>query len=165
MRGIRGITLIALVITIIVLLILAGISLYSGRDTLEKAKLQELKTNMLLIQAKAREYVEEVNFRMGIGTEEEKNNNKITARKEIYEETEKLKALTKEEIKEQFEIEVNDTGYQLTQETKEKWGLDKIEKEGQYFLIFDEIHEKVEVYYTQGYNGKYSLTDIDQIQE
>lgn len=87
----NGITLISLVITIIILTILAGISIYSGKETIKKAKLEELKTNMLLIQAKARQYVEEANFKIGIGTEEEKNAKTATVRKEIYEDTEKLR--------------------------------------------------------------------------
>lgn len=89
-NNVKGITLIALTITIVLLLILAGISLYSGKETIEKAKLQELKTNMLLIQAKAKEYVEEVNFRMGIGSDEEKKVKQEEARNEIYVERTKI---------------------------------------------------------------------------
>ena len=48
----RGITLASLVITIIVLLIIAGISVYSGTDIIKRAKLEELKTNMLQISIK-----------------------------------------------------------------------------------------------------------------
>ena len=58
----RGITLVALVVTIIVLLILAGIGINTGISSMEKVKLEELKTNMLLIEAKARECVEEANL-------------------------------------------------------------------------------------------------------
>lgn len=70
----KGITLISLVVTVVVLIILAGITIYSGKGTIERAKLEELKTNMLLIQAKAREYVEEANFKIGIVSEEERTN-------------------------------------------------------------------------------------------
>ena len=45
----RGVTLVALVITVVVLLIIASIAVYSGSDTVRKAKLEELRTNMLLI--------------------------------------------------------------------------------------------------------------------
>ena len=68
----NGVTLISLSITIVILLILAGIALYSGSDTIKKAQLEELKTNMLLIQAKAREYVEDANFKMGVNPDEAK---------------------------------------------------------------------------------------------
>lgn len=162
----QGVTLIALTITIVVLLILAGIGFSSGKDTIQKAQLEELKTNLLLIQAKAREYVEEANFKIGIGTNKEQQAEKTeSVRKEIYEDTEKLKKL--EQIPEQFNIQEADIGawYSLTPETKQKWGLEKLNKEEQYIIHFDEINEKVDVYYTEGYEGKYSLVEIDQIQK
>ena len=52
----KGITLIALTITIIILLILASITIYSGKESIKKAQLESLKTNMLLIKAKAKEH-------------------------------------------------------------------------------------------------------------
>lgn len=161
----QGVTLIALSITIVILLILAGIGFSSGRDTIQKAQLEELKTNLLFIQAKAREYVEEANFRIGIGTKEQQDEKTESVRKEIYEETEKLKKVDK--IPEQFNIQETNIGawYYLTPETKEKWGLEKLEDEEKYIIHFDEVNEKVEVYYTEGYEGKYSLVEIDSIQK
>ncbi len=167
MKEMKGITLIALTITIVLLLILATISFYSGKETIEKAKLQELKTNMLLIQAKAKEYVEEVNFRMGI-IESERESNKTKAREEIYGVNgQKLKKVERESIPSEFNInneDDKDSCYQLTEETVKKWGLDKLEDEvNDYFLVFDEINEKVEIYYREGYDEQYSLTDIEKI--
>ena len=54
----RGITLVVLTITIIILMILAGITIHTGTESIQKANLEGLKTNMLLIETKAREYVE-----------------------------------------------------------------------------------------------------------
>ena len=53
----NGITLIALGVTIIVLLIIASIGVYGGKETIKKAQLEEMRTNMLLIKAKSKEYV------------------------------------------------------------------------------------------------------------
>ena len=53
----NGITLIALGVTIIVLLIIASIGVYSGKETIKQAQLEEMRTTMLLIQAKSKEYV------------------------------------------------------------------------------------------------------------
>ena len=50
----KGVTLTTLAITVVVLTIIAGIAIFSGKETIKKVKLAELKTNMLLIQAKAR---------------------------------------------------------------------------------------------------------------
>ena len=78
----NGVTLLALVITIVVLLIIAGITVYEGKETINRAKLEELRTNMLLIQAKSKEYVEEANFKIGKSTDETKI---AEIRKAIYE--------------------------------------------------------------------------------
>ena len=42
----------------------------AGNNAIKNSKLENLKTNMLLIEAKARECVEEANFRMGATTDE-----------------------------------------------------------------------------------------------
>lgn len=62
LKNCKGITLLALVVTVIVLLIIATISMNYGTEVLEKTKLDSIKTNMLLIEAKAKLYAEEYNF-------------------------------------------------------------------------------------------------------
>jgi len=163
----KGITLVALTITIIILLIIAGISISAGGNMIKKANLEGLKTNMLLIQAKAKQYVEEANFKIGKSTED---TNKISeVRNEIYVEKAKLDVATNE-IKNKINV-TGDNFYVLTKadnkDTYSEWGLDKIELEnGEYYVIeFNEKDLTVEVYNTLGFNGKYSLTDIDQIEE
>ena len=163
----RGVTLISLVITIIILLIIAGISVYSGKDIIKKAQLEELKTNMLLIEAKAKQYVEEANFKMGINPDDAK---KSDVRTEVYINTAKLAPASDMTI--DSSIPTSEC-YKLTQEAIEAWGLNEIEvEEGEYYLIQfkDTITAEntsllVEVYNTKGYKGKYSLTDIEQIEE
>ena len=70
----KGVTLIVLVITIIVLSIIASIGYFNGKEVIQKAKLESLKTNMLLIQAKAKECVENATFKMGINPDYAKKN-------------------------------------------------------------------------------------------
>ena len=163
----KGITLVALTITIIILLIIAGISISAGGNMIKKANLEGLKTNMLLIQAKAKQYVEEANFKIGKSTED---TNKISeVRNEIYVEKAKLDVATNE-IKNKINV-TGDNFYVLTKadnkDTYSEWGLDKIDLEnGEYYVIeFNEKDLTVEVYNTLGFNGKYSLTDIDKIEE
>lgn len=165
-KNTKGITLITLVITVVVLLMIAGISYYSGKEIIQKAKLEELKTNMLLMQAKAREYVEEATFKMGIHPDE----NKIeTVRAQVYgTDTEEGAQLEKaENIPAELGVEASSACYWLTPETQEKWGLTKIEmgENEKYLIQFNEENISVEIYNTEGYNGKYSLTEIDQIQQ
>lgn len=58
----KGITLVALIITIIIMLIIAGITLYNGTGILKEAEVEDVKTNMLLIQAQVKTYVEQAKF-------------------------------------------------------------------------------------------------------
>ena len=159
----NGITLVALTITIIILLIIAGISISAGGNMIKKANLEGLKTNMLLIQAKAKQYVEEANFKIGKSTEDASKISEV--RNEIYVEKAKLDVATNE-VKNKINV-TGDNLYVLTTNTYSEWGLSKIELENEeaYVVGFDENNLTVEVYNTLGYNGKYSLTDIDQIEE
>lgn len=163
----KGVTLVVLSIMIIVLLILASISIHTGKEIIQEAKLEELRTNMLLIQAKAREYVEEANFQIGIFSEgvseDEKKTKRNSVREKIYENREMLeKAAT---VPGNLGVSDTDSCYYLTTYTKEKWGLEKIEDEENYIIKFDEENVSVEIYNTQGYDGKYSLSEIDQIEK
>lgn len=159
----KGITLTSLAITIAVLIILAGVSIKGGKQIIQEAKLEELRTNMLLLQAKAREYVEEANFKIGLSTDATK---KESVRREVYEEKGALEKSTGA-----TGIPPSETLYKVTSETLKKWGLEKIEvKSGEEYLInLDDTDVKVEVYNTIGYksNGsiKYSLTEIEEIGE
>lgn len=164
----KGITLVTLVITIIVMLIIAGITVYSGKEIIKKARLEELKTNMLLIEAKAKEYVEEANFKIG------KDSSKIAdVREEIYEDICALSKASEENISSVGNINVTDGFYVVTTNTLKNWGLDKIELKDyeQYLIEFkDNINDNnqtisVEIYNTKGYDGKYSLTEIENIEE
>lgn len=160
-----GVTLLALVITIIILLIIASVAVYSGKETIEKAQLEELKTNMLLIEAKAKEYVEEVNFRFGISPEKKEEAEKQQIRQEIYVEKAQLQAADSAD-KTKLGIAESAICYTHTEDALKSWGLDKIElKEGEkYLIVFDETNAKVEIYNTIGYKGQYSLTDIDKME-
>ena len=51
----KGVTLVALIITIIVMIILASITIAASSNLNKESQVKNLKTNMLLIQAKAEE--------------------------------------------------------------------------------------------------------------
>lgn len=161
----RGITLASLVITIIVLLIIAGISVYSGTDIIKRAKLEELKTNMLLIETKAKECVENANFKLG-KTDNLGDTEKTTR---INEAKKELKGIEITEA-DNINIELNDYNYyyKLTEDNLKDMGLSNIklsDTDELYIVKYDIQNAKVEVYNTKGYEGKYSLTDIEQIEK
>ena len=159
-----GVTLVALSITIVVLLILATIAINGSTSIIKRAKLEEMKTNMLLIQAKAREYVEDATFKMGINPDEPK---KANVRSKVYEENAKLQKVAEGEVPSNFGITDTTTCYWLTPEAQTNWGLSKmqLEKDEKFLIEFKEADVTVEVYNTKGYQGNYSLTAMEQIQE
>ena len=61
----NGVSLLILSITVVVLMIIAGVAINSGMQSVKKAELESLKTNMLMLKAKGREYVENANFHYG----------------------------------------------------------------------------------------------------
>ena len=160
-KKIKGITLIALMITVVILLILVGISVYEGSSMIKKAQLEEIKTNMLLIQAKSKEYVEEAIFKMGINPTDEKKNE---VRQEVYVNEAGLEKAGS--IPSQFGFSDTSLSYWLTLTAQENWGLSELElEEGEKYLIrFNEENETVEVYNTLGYDGLYSLEEINKVE-
>ncbi len=168
----KGITMVTLVITIIVLLIIAGIGIYSGTGTIKKAKLEELKTNMLLIQAKAKEYVENANFKLGTkidDAQETERDDRIGKAKAELKGEEIEKSDISDIIREKEEDEGNYIYYyKLTEEQLKEIGLSDVKssmQNGEYIVEYDIKKAQVEIYHTKGYNGKYSLTDIEEIKE
>ena len=179
----RGVTLIALTVTIIVLLIIAGIAVYNGRETIQKANLEAIRTNMLLIEAKARGLVEEANFQLGPEFANEPDESKLTTvRESLYgtkkgEEGNNLVPITSTEnevaIKAKQSVSANsgiptgDNVYVFTENTAKLWALEDVygnpEKDGYYLIEFNENEATVEIYNTLGYQGHYSLTEIDGI--
>lgn len=161
----KGVTLIVLVITIIVLSIIASIGYFNGKEVIQKEKLESLKTNMLLIQAKAKECVENATFKMGINPDEAKKNE---VRNQIYiDEYKLIKVSDKTDLIIPNGITVNENFYYVTNDTLSKLGLDKIEignENGEYLIEFNEGENKVEIYNTMGYEGKYSLIDLQNIE-
>ena len=117
----NGVTLIALIVTIIILTVIASIAIYSGSDTIKKAKLEEIKTNMLLIEAKAREYVEDANFKMGINPDDAKKNQ---VRNDIYVNEAKLTKTSS--VPSNINVKDINNCYDVTNDTLNSWGLDKI---------------------------------------
>ena len=168
----KGVTLLILVIMIIVMLIIAGITIYSGTEAIQRAGLENLKTNLLLIEAKTKEYVEEVSFKMGTKPDESK---RTEIRQEVYETEGKLVALsnTNQEVQNaasEIGLTTSDACYYVPRVALDNMGLNQVEEgNGKFYLVkFDETNLSVEVYNTEGYddNGtiKYSLTDIDAIE-
>ena len=169
----KGITLLVLTITIIVLIILAGITIYTGTESIQRANLEGLKTNMLLIETKAREFVENASFDLGIDPQNATDEMKTNAQSELNGEDKGTLVTADDAIISQLlnigisqaDID-NENVYKLTTENLEKMGIHEVEsndEEGWYVIVYNVDDTTAEIYHTIGYDGKYSLTDIEQI--
>ena len=58
----KGVTLLVLMVTIVVMIIIASIAIYSGSAAIKEAQTEDVKTNMLLIQAEVKNFVEQAKF-------------------------------------------------------------------------------------------------------
>lgn len=157
----KGITLIALTITIIILLILSSITIYSGKESIKKAQLESLKTNMLLIKAKAKEYVEQASFKNGV--------NKSEISEEAKNELKGKEANASDYSKQNITINGGEILYKLTSDNLKEMGLKdvKLGSNEEYLVKYNIKDVTVEVYNTSGYenNGTtvYSLSELEKI--
>lgn len=138
----NGITIIALIITIILMLILAGVGMHFGREAVNKAKLEDIKTDMISIKTKATIIAEHYNF---------KDIENLVGSPITDEEANKLGIENNENIRKWSSSDLNNQG------------LSTIEGDT-YIVKYDlEDTNSCEIYYLDGYKGKYSLTDIQGI--
>ena len=172
MKKNRGITMVALVITIVVLLIIAGISIGAGNNAIKNSKLENLKTNMLLIEVKAKEQLENAKFRLGTSfdkaTAEEKTNRVNTAKSEFTGEEIVDGNIFNNNIKE--DNTNNIYYYKLSTQDLIDMGLKNVksdEKNGYYIVKYNLQDSTIEIYNTEGFDDEgnvvYTLTDIKQV--
>ncbi|MBR3002404.1 MAG: prepilin-type N-terminal cleavage/methylation domain-containing protein [Clostridia bacterium] len=168
MKNNKGITLISLIITIVVLLILTGIAINYGTETIKNAKLETLKTNMMLIKAKTMEYVEEANFKAGTsGQLKDGDNIKTEVANELKGElipqsSNTYSFINYSESEGQYLYNVNGILSDI--------GLKDVEidssKDEKYLVVYDISNAKVEVYNTIGFKIEGNLIhDLTTLQE
>ena len=152
----KGITILVLAITIAVLLILLGITIDTSTKVIESAKLQNINTNMLLIQARVKVISEKVVF--------DGDNSAYRG--------EKISDVTYETIENLKNIGIIDTQdqnyssyYVWDQSLLNEFGMDKIKlNSGQYFVV---NYATNEVITTEGitFNGNtyYKLSETKDL--
>ena len=150
----KGMSMIALIIIVLIIVVLAIFGVKIGSQMLSEEKLEDVKTNMLLIQGK-------------IKTIAEKN--------EIKPEEELLAGIKIEKAT-NYEVE----GYTIPEELKNKlekeeyyiWGKKELEEKGlntieadnsQKFYIVDYVEN--EVFYSLGYEGIYDLSSLKEMEK
>lgn len=170
MKRNKGITMISLMVTIVILMILATITMYYGNSAMKEAKLQDLKTNMLLIQASLKSGLEKYHFE----TSNLSDANEKEAQKSNYLKGTKLADLQKikqeifDEIKEDYpQIDGNFDYYKLDRNDLEEMGIYDIkDDDGEYIVAYsmNSVYPNiVEVINTKGYLGNYTLSRIQAL--
>ena len=137
----KGITIIALVITVVLMLILVGVGINYGGDALDRARLEDIRTDMISIKTKAKIIVEQYNF------------------KDI--ESLPGSELTEEELQTlNLSEENSDNIRKWSSSDLSSQNLSSIEGD-KYVVKYDlENPNNCEVYYLEGYKGEYSLTEL-----
>lgn len=156
---------------VIIIMIIAVISKISVKE-LTKTQLKDLKTDMLLIQQKAKTYSEEVSKQtVNLDQTKEEDSEKI-----VEVENTQLIGTKLSECEEEVKIKAQEAGvidldeyYCLNKEDLEKMGINKVKvKEGEYFLVKYNL-EDTEIIYTEGfeYGDKvyYRLTELEEVNE
>lgn len=178
MKENKGITMVALVITIVLLLILAGISIGQGNKVIKASELENLKTNMLLIKVKAKEYVENANFKLGTNFENatDKATRVENAKAELKGEEITDISTIKGNINISQETISNDNAkyryyYKLSTDNLTDIGITKVEsneKDGWYIIKYDIKNLGIEIYNTNGFENEgtkyYSLTELQNVE-
>ena len=162
--------ILSLIVAIIIIIAIAmGIGAFLKKAT-DEANLQDLRTNMLLIQGKAKTYTENVSVETAnLNEEKEEDNTKITEVK-----NQKLKGTALEKCEEKIKnaakragIEDTKEFYYLTQTDLNDMEISMEVKEDEYYLVKYNF-EDTEVVYTKGYEHKgkiyYKLSDLKNIE-
>ncbi len=159
-----GITLLVLVITIVVLTIIASITVYEGKELINKSKIQTLETNMLTIQAKAKAYAEEIEAKIWV----KEGDDKESARNTEFQSKKFTNSVSVDSsILNQVNEEVISDGYYaytVTGEALTDMGLDDINTET-YIVVYNSSDcKKIDIIFPEGikYNKKslYTLSEI-----
>jgi Tfp pilus assembly protein PilE len=147
-----GITMVALVITIIVMIILASVTIYTGSNIVKQASLQNINTNMMLIQAKTKTIEEQAKFN------KDTSNYRGMKISEV-EDNELIDKLVSNNV-----IDDVDNYYLLTQTDLNAMGLEKIDIEDGYVVNYDTN----EVIYVKGFEANnqtyYKLSEMKDIE-
>lgn len=151
----KGITLVILIAIVMVLLIIAGVGVSSGLNIMKKASIESLKTNMLLLQAKGKEYVENANFKIGTGEKAEEEKTQIKS------ENLKGNPASSSQIPREVTLKEGEEAYQLSEQDMKDMGLVELEgKASDYLIVYNIQEEKVDVIYIPGieFQNKYYYT-------
>ena len=158
----NGVAIPVLIIVIVIIMVIASVIVHYVNEIVEENRLQDLRTNMLLIQAETKKDLEEVCFQTAnLDAKKEEDLAKIN---EVKQENLKGVPVQGTEIEKSIPegITVDENCYYLDEKILKDMGVKESdsEKYGNYIVKYDFENIKVEVINTKGYEGQYTLTDL-----
>lgn len=160
----KGVAIPVLIIGVVIIIAIASIIVHYAEDMVEENRLQDLRTNMLLIQAETKKDLEEVCFQTAnLDAKKEEDLAKINEIKK-----EKLKGIIAQEseVKDSIpqEISIDENCYYLDETNLNEIGVKDLnpEKYGYFIVKYNFENITVEVINTKGYEGKYTLTQLNE---
>ena len=169
MKNEGGKSIVTLVLLTILIMIGASVIINYAKQMMLETKIQDLRTNMFLMQAEAKKGVEEVCFQT-VNLDENKAEDliKINEIKSEYLDGTILSNSpieVQEAAKNVPEVVWDENCYYLDVATLDQMGIKDInEKEDGYIIVqYNFSNADVEVINTNGYDGNYTLTQIIQV--
>ncbi|MCI9063446.1 MAG: hypothetical protein HFJ17_02435 [Clostridia bacterium] len=158
----EGITLISLIITVIVIAIITSVSITQGTKLINKTKAENIESNMLMVKAKAKEQVENVDAKNWAETNLEKK--EIANQKKLSEE---YAYTLYEETPIGWTKETGYTYYSLGQAALDKMELNDLwENEVKYIVKCPKENGELDIIYKDGikYDGTtyYTLSELQE---
>ena len=158
----KGVAIPVLIIGIVIIIAIASVIVHYVEKMVEENRLQDLRTNMLLIQAETKKDLEEVCFQTAnLDAKKEEDLAKIN---EIKKENLKGTLVQESEVKDSIpqEITIDENCYYLDETILNEMGVKDLnsEKYGYFIVKYDFANITVEVINTKGYEGKYTLTQL-----
>ena len=144
----KGITIVSLVLTIVVLGVLTAVTVNAGGSILKQVQLQNINTNMMLIQAKVKTISEQANFNKDTSIYKGNVVSDVSGNKNV------------QKLVEDGVIDDTSKYYVLWQEHLKDMGLEKIDVEDGYVVNYD----TQEIIYVKGFEHDgttyYKLSDM-----
>ncbi len=162
MKKQNGVAIPILIIGIVIIIAIATVIVHYAKNMVEENRLQDLRTNMLLIQAETKKDLEKVCFQTAnLDNKKEEDLAKIN---EIKKENLKGTLVQGSEIEKSIpqEITIDENCYYLDEKNLTEMGVKDLDSvEYGYFIVkYDFSNITVEVMNTKGYEGKYTLTQL-----
>lgn len=166
MENEKGISSIKLIIAVVAIIIIISLAVNAGITFIEHKELEDLKTNMLLIQAKAKTYSEEVSVQtVNLDETKEEDSEKIKGVESAQLVGIKLSECSKEIQGKAQRAGVTelDQYYCLNKEDLEQMSINIELDEGEYYLVKYDLDD-TEIVYTKGVKHEnktyYTLSEL-----